>query len=193
MTSCIVFCIFMAAEPARPVPCSPPLRFVSFCKISDFFRISDFPLPSSTSSPPRLEFQGMATGPADILLIRLKSIGDILFTLPAVNLVRDCFPNAGLTFLTSSENAPLLRGFVALNNVLTLDRALYRRKNPLAIFAHTLELLRRLRRSRFSLVIDFQGYGETALLTSLTGAPQRWGTIYRRGRRWAYTSAQPRD
>jgi ADP-heptose:LPS heptosyltransferase len=135
----------------------------------------------------------MATGPADILLIRLKSIGDILFTLPAVNLVRDCFPNAGLTFLTSSENAPLLRGFVALNNVLTLDRALYRRKNPLAIFAHTLQLVRRLRRSRFSLVIDFQGYGETALLTSLTGAPQRWGTIYRRGRRWAYTSAQPRD
>ena len=40
-----------------------------------------------------------------ILLIRLKSIGDVLLTLPAVSVVRQNFPAAKITFLTSRENA----------------------------------------------------------------------------------------
>jgi heptosyltransferase-1 len=47
----------------------------------------------------------------NILLIRLKSIGDILFTLPAVHALRENFPDAKLHFLVSGEHAPLLRGF----------------------------------------------------------------------------------
>ena len=130
---------------------------------------------------------------ANILLIRLKSIGDIVFTLPAVNRVRDNFPRARLTYLTSKEHEPLLRGFIAVDEVLALDRAFYRRKDPLAICAATFDLVRRLRQQRFSLVVDFQGYGETALLTWLTRAPQRWGSIYSSSRRWAYTNGPVRD
>ena len=44
-----------------------------------------------------------------------------------------------------------------------------------------------LRHKKFSLAIDFQGFGETALITWLTGAPQRWGTVYQSVRGWAYT------
>jgi ADP-heptose:LPS heptosyltransferase len=35
--------------------------------------------------------------------------------------------------------------------------------------------------------VDFQGYGETAWLARLTGAPQRWGLAHRAGRGWAFT------
>ncbi|HWI57443.1 MAG TPA: glycosyltransferase family 9 protein, partial [Bacillota bacterium] len=48
-------------------------------------------------------------------------------------------------------------------------------------------------RNRFSLAVDFQGYGETALFTWCSGAPQRWGNCYRPGRKWAYTRAITRD
>ncbi len=34
----------------------------------------------------------------NILLIRLKSIGDIVFTLPAVHAVRENFPDANFIF-----------------------------------------------------------------------------------------------
>ena len=61
-----------------------------------------------------------------ILLIRLKSIGDVVLTLPAVNAMRDNFPSAKITFLTSKENAPLLRGFSEVNEVISLDRAALR-------------------------------------------------------------------
>lgn len=37
----------------------------------------------------------------NILLIRLKSIGDILFTLPAVHAVRENFPSAKIRMFLS--------------------------------------------------------------------------------------------
>jgi ADP-heptose:LPS heptosyltransferase len=123
----------------------------------------------------------------NILLMRLKSMGDVVFTLPAVNLVRDTFPRARITFLVSAENAPLLEGFRAVDETLAVNRARYHRGNPVHILTDTVSLLRRVRRGRFSLVVDFQGYGETAWLAKLSGAPQRWASVHKTPRRWAYT------
>ena len=123
----------------------------------------------------------------NILLIRLKSIGDILFTLPAVHTVRENFPDARLHFLVSKEHAPLLRGFVEVDETLPLDRAVYRSGNLRAAVASTFELLRVLRRKKFPLAIDFQGYGETEFLSWWSGAPARWGCVYNRTRGWTYT------
>jgi ADP-heptose:LPS heptosyltransferase len=128
-----------------------------------------------------------------ILLIRLRSIGDVLFTLPAVHLLRANFPQAKITFLVRKENAPLLEGFREVDAVTALDRALYRQRNLKLMAVETFSLLRRLRKEKFALVVDFQGYGETAWLTRWTGAPQRWGNVYETGRRWAYTRAIKRN
>jgi ADP-heptose:LPS heptosyltransferase len=128
----------------------------------------------------------------NILLIRLKSIGDVVLTLPAVNAVRENFPSAKITYLTSKENVPLLRGFRAVDEVVSLDRAALRSGNPLRVLPEFFGLLHRIRAGKFSLVVDFQGYGETAWLGRLTGAPQRWGGVYGKGRAWAYTCGIPR-
>ena len=129
----------------------------------------------------------------NILLIRLKAIGDVVLTLPAVNAVHANFPGAKITFLTSKENVPLLAGFRDVNEVIALDRKLFRTGNPLTVVPELFRLLRRLRGGQFDLVVDFQGYGETAWLARLTGAPQRWGSVYGKGRKWAYTHGIPRD
>ena len=123
----------------------------------------------------------------NILLIRLKSIGDILFTLPAVHRIRENFPEVKISFLVSKEHAPLLEGFRDVNEVLTLDRALYRRGSPKSIVMETLALVRRIRRGKFSLAVDFQGYGETGLIAWCTRAPERWGSVYKAVRGWTYT------
>ena len=128
----------------------------------------------------------------NILLIRLKAIGDVIFTLPAVAALREHFPNARISFLTSKENASLLRGFREVNEVIALDRAALRSGNPLKIGVEFFGLLRRLRAGKFSLAVDFQGFGETAWLARITGAPQRWGSVYGSGRRWAYTLGMER-
>ena len=128
-----------------------------------------------------------------ILVTRFKSIGDVLLTLPAVNALRDNFPNAKIIFLTSKEYGPLVEGFPEVGEVITVDRSLYRQRNVISITRETFGLLRRLRRKKFSLAVDFQGYGETALLCWLTRAPKRWGSVYRATRRWAYTRGITRN
>jgi len=127
----------------------------------------------------------------NILVIRLKSIGDVLFTLPAVHALRDNFPDANITFLNSKENASLLCGFREVNGAIVLDRTVL--PNPFRAAPEIFRLLRRLRREQFSLAVDFQGYGETAWLCWWSGAPARWGNVYSGGREWLYTSGIRRD
>lgn len=129
----------------------------------------------------------------NILLIRFKSIGDVILTLPAVQAIRNNFPAAKITFLISKEHAGLLRGFREVNEVITLDRAALRSGNPLRVIPEFVGLLRRLRSGKFDLVVDFQGYGETAWITRFTGAPNRWGIVYSKGRAWAYTRGVTRQ
>ena len=135
----------------------------------------------------------MSSDPQRILLIRLKSIGDVVLTLPAVHALRQNYPSAKITFLTSKENSGLLRGFREVDEVIALDRAALRAGNPAKVVPAFLGLLHRLRAGKFSLVVDFQGYGETAWLTRITGARRRWGSVYGQGRRWAYTHGVNRD
>jgi ADP-heptose:LPS heptosyltransferase len=129
----------------------------------------------------------------NILFIRLKSIGDVLFTLPAVHAVRENFPDARLHFLVSKEHAPLLRGFAEIDAVIPLDRKIYGSGIFSSAGRDTFRLLRDLRQPQFSRTIDFQGYGETAFLSWWTGAPERWGTVYQQARGWAYTHGVPRN
>jgi ADP-heptose:LPS heptosyltransferase len=129
----------------------------------------------------------------NILLMRLKSIGDIVFTLPAIHMIRENFPNAKITFLTSRENVPLLSGFREVDEIIAVDRAHFKSGNPRRIFTEAFFLMRRLWVGKFSLVVDFQGFGETAWFTRLSGAPRRWGNVYGSGRRWAYTHGVQRN
>ena len=104
-------------------------------------------------------------------------------------------PGGHLTYLVSHELAPPLAGFAPVDATVTLNRARLRALNPLGTLSEVFGLWRRLRRGRFSLAIDLQGYGETALLAWGCGAPQRWGMLYRPSRRWAYTRVawRPKD
>jgi ADP-heptose:LPS heptosyltransferase len=127
-----------------------------------------------------------------ILLIRLKSIGDVVLTLPAVSVVREQFPSASISFLTSRENGPLLRGFREVNEILTVDRAVLSAGHPVKMARELFPLLRRLRAANYSLVLDFQGYGETELLAWWSGAPERRGIVYKAARGWLYTETSGR-
>lgn len=123
----------------------------------------------------------------NILIIRLKSIGDILFTLPAVHVLRENFPHAKLHYLVAKEHAGLVRGFADVDEIIPLDRAAFHSPNLLAMGATTVKLLNHLRRQNFSLAIDFNGHGETGFLAWWTGAPERWCGVNHAEHGWAGT------
>ncbi len=59
-----------------------------------------------------------------ILLLRLDGLGDCILTLPLVDALRACFPNARLTVLTTPMAAPVVASLAAVNHVYTMRPAL---------------------------------------------------------------------
>ncbi|MEW6322930.1 MAG: glycosyltransferase family 9 protein [Acidobacteriota bacterium] len=143
---------------------------------------------------PGLSHQGRHPGDAhrrghgralNLLLIRLRLIGDVAFTTPAVRALRRRFPDARITYLVEAAAAPVVRHNPHLDEVLVVERP-----RGLARLAYDLRLARALRRRRFDLVIDFHGGPRSAWLARATGAPRRIGYAVP-GRAWCYTERVP--
>src|SRR3954470_8653392 len=122
----------------------------------------------------------------NILLIRLRLIGDVVFTTPIPRALKRAFPGARITYLVEPAAAPVVSGNPHLDEVIVADRA-----PVLARLAFDLRLARRLRRARYDLVIDLHGGPRSAWLALATGAPQRIGYEIA-GRTWMYTRAVAR-
>jgi len=87
-----------------------------------------------------------------ILLIRLRQIGDVVFTTPAVHALRRRFPDAHLTYVVEPAAAPIVVNNPHLNEVIVAPRA-----QGLRGLLSDLALARRLRTQRYDLAIDFHG------------------------------------
>jgi predicted lipopolysaccharide heptosyltransferase III len=120
-----------------------------------------------------------------ILLIRLRLIGDVIFTTPAIAALRARFPAARISYLVERAAAPVVEHNPHLDEVIIAERP-----RGVARLLYDLALARRLRREQFDVVIDFHGGPRSALLTRATGAPRRIG--YNLPGRWlAYTHRTP--
>ena len=53
-----------------------------------------------------------------ILLVRLRQIGDVVFTTPAIHGLRERFPDAHLTYIVEPAAAPVVAGNPHLNEVI---------------------------------------------------------------------------
>jgi lipopolysaccharide heptosyltransferase II len=124
-----------------------------------------------------------------ILLIRLRLIGDVVFTTPLVGALRRVYPDARIAYLVESDAAPVVERNPHLDEVIIAPRTRGARR-----IADDLRLARRLRRERFDLVLDLHGGPRSAWLTWASGATERIGYDIK-GRAWMYTRAvnRPRE
>jgi ADP-heptose:LPS heptosyltransferase len=121
-----------------------------------------------------------------ILLIRLRLIGDVVFTTPAIGALRRTFPDAHIAYVVEPPALPVVEHHPDLNEVIVAERP----SGELARIRYDVALARRLRAARFDLAIDFHGGPRSALLTRASGAPTRIGYDLP-GRRWCYTKRAP--
>jgi lipopolysaccharide heptosyltransferase II len=124
-----------------------------------------------------------------ILLIRLRLVGDVVFTTPAVRAVRRRFPQAHIAYLIEQSAAPVLRGNPHIDELIVVRHA-----RGLARILDDASLAARLRRSRFDVVVDLHGGPRSSWLTWASGAPRRIGYTIP-GRTWMYTEqiSRPRE
>jgi ADP-heptose:LPS heptosyltransferase len=124
-----------------------------------------------------------------ILLIRLRLIGDVVFTTPVLRALKRTFPSAHLTYLVEREAAGVVRGNPHLDRVIAVART-----RGLRRLFDDVALARQLRAERFDMVIDLHGGPRSSWLTRATGAAQRIGYDVS-GRGWLYTRTihRPRE
>lgn len=124
-----------------------------------------------------------------ILLIRLRLIGDVVFTTPIPRALKRRWPDAHVAYLVEEAAAPVLAHNRFIDDLIVVGRARGMRR-----VAQDLTLGARLRREGYDIVIDLHGGPRSSWLTLATGAPQRIGYTVQ-GRSWMYTDvvARPRE
>ena len=116
-----------------------------------------------------------------ILLVRLRQIGDVVFTTPAVRALRARFPDAHLSYVVEPAALPIVEHNPHLDEVIVASRL-----RGAAGLRAEVSLISRLRNGRYDVAIDFHGGPRASILTWLSGAPRRIGYDVI-GRAWMYT------
>jgi len=111
----------------------------------------------------------MATTPQirKILIVRLGSLGDIIHTLPAQQLLHRCLPHAQIHWLTEGTYAPLLEAVPGVARVWVAGLRKWSWQSSPKPFVR---LIRGLRHERFDLALDFQGLLKSAVVARVSGA-----------------------
>ncbi|HGY92810.1 MAG TPA: lipopolysaccharide heptosyltransferase family protein [Planctomycetes bacterium] len=135
------------------------------------------------------------TAPERIAVVRLSSVGDVIFALPALETLRAHRPHAHIAWIVEDRAADLLTDHPALDEIIVMPRRSWREARRRG--ASRLDIARRMRRfgrelraRRFDTVFDFQGNLKSGLVTRSTGAKMRLG-FHRRDCRepnWLFTN-----
>ena len=122
----------------------------------------------------------------NILIIKLRHIGDVLLSTPVLRGLRTAFPRARLTMLVNRGTEGVLANNPDVNEVLCLEKGAWDAQ---------LKFVQMLRRRGFDGVVDLTDGDRSAVISLATGAPVRIG--FNAEHRWRgllySTVAKPRS
>lgn len=111
-----------------------------------------------------------------ILLIKPSSLGDVVHSLPVLDALHRCFPEAEIHWLVAKGFEGLLEDHPMLKRVWIIHKDEWKKISRIqTTVAELRTLFRDLRKERYDLVIDLQGLFRSGLIAKATGAPMRIG------------------
>jgi len=117
--------------------------------------------------------------PKNILLIKLRHHGDMLLTTPAINALRQRYPQASIDVLLYQETRPMLEAHPAIRHLHVIDRK-WKQEGTWRKLGHERTLIRAVRDAHYDLVINLADQWRAALITRLSGAPVRIGFAFKK-------------
>ncbi|HMK48463.1 MAG TPA: glycosyltransferase family 9 protein, partial [Thermodesulfovibrionales bacterium] len=127
--------------------------------------------------------------PEKILIIKPSSLGDIVHSLPFLDVVRKRFRKAEIHWLVFRGFESLLEGHPMIDRLWVIDKESWKKiDRAWAALGEISVIMKELRKERFNLVVDLQGLLRSGLIAAATGAPMRVGfSEAREGSRFLYT------
>lgn len=106
-----------------------------------------------------------------VLIIRLSAMGDVIFTLPLANVLK----NAGykVSWLVSEKGIELLKNNPTVDDVILVPNNKWKKQNFFKNFFEYINILKYLRNEKFDIAIDTQMLFKTFIWTKFCGAKRR--------------------
>jgi len=134
----------------------------------------------------------------NILVIRLSSIGDVLKCTVVIDMLRERYPQANITWLVETKSKGVLIGNSKLDEVIVWERKEWSRqarqtRNYLRFAQQLWNFVKKIRVRNFDLVIDLQGLPRSGLVSFFSGAPYRisYDKARKRSHMWANIRVTP--
>ncbi len=109
----------------------------------------------------------------NILIIKLKHIGDVLVSTPVISALKEAFPESRISFLVNKGTEAMVKNNPAVDEVLIMDRG--RQLQPLHRVLHQTAFLFEIRKKGFDLVLELSGGDRGAIISMFSGARERIG------------------
>ncbi len=122
--------------------------------------------------------------PEDVLFIRLRLLGDIIFTIPAIEIFKGRWPLSRVHYVVEERFREMAEIIPGINSVITVPAK--------PGWKDIWDFRKKIKSLGIQTVIDFHSGPSSALLTLASGAARRVG--YRTpNRNWAYNLMLPRQ
>ena len=127
--------------------------------------------------------------PSKILIVKPSSLGDIVHSLPVLNALKGCFPDATIHWIVAKGLEGLLENHPMIDKLWIINKDDWKKIDKVKTTVKELKtLFRKLKAEKYDLVIDLQGLLRSGIMTASTRAPLRIGfTEAREGSTVFYT------
>jgi heptosyltransferase-1 len=127
--------------------------------------------------------------PHKTLIVKPSSLGDIVHSLPFLNALKKCFPEAEIDWVIAQGFEGILEGHPMIRRLWVIKKDAWKKIRNVRDTIQEIKLLfRELKREKYDLVIDLQGLLRSGIITSATASPVRIGfKEAREGSRVFYT------
>jgi ADP-heptose:LPS heptosyltransferase len=112
----------------------------------------------------------------NILLIQFKPAGDVLLLTPVFKAIKTKYPSAKVSFLVNEKESLLVKDNPLLDNLILVKK--FPKKGTANIFKYNLysiSLVKKIRKMKFDIVIDFIGNPKSSIITMFSGSRTRIG------------------
>jgi ADP-heptose:LPS heptosyltransferase len=107
----------------------------------------------------------------EILIVKLSAIGDVIHTLPALNVIRKKYPDAHITWLVEQAAYSIIKDHKALNRIIVSKRKTWLKglagRSCVKNFREVCSFIKELRDTRYDLILDFQALLKSGVLIGL--------------------------
>ena len=116
----------------------------------------------------------------NVLIIKLSSIGDVVHSLPFLEVVKRHFPEAQIDWVVEEESSQIVMGHAAIRRLIVSRRKAWIGKLKQGVrfspvFGEAARFLKELRRVEYDLIIDLQGLLKSGILAGLARGKKKIG------------------